>query len=142
MSQAVVRRRTLSGNLVAEKIIFFLLLACVLIFGIKHYPQLLFIAGPIFIVLEYLIYYLPDKLAFDNECLFIKRKKGEEQVALKDIYLVRTTALNLGFKTIYKIKYSSRNGAGVTRFYPKSKPCTNDFITLLKTANPRAEIRI
>jgi hypothetical protein len=138
----IVKRTALSSKLGIEKAIFFILLAWVLIFCVKHYPQLLYIAAPVFIFLEYILYYLPNKVEFDNENIFIKRKKGEERVAIKDIYLVKITAIGIGHKSIWKIKYSNYNGEGVARFYPRNVSSSfGDFLKLVKAANPKAEFK-
>lgn len=137
-----VKRTALSSRLRVEKTIFFILLASVLIFCAEHYPELLFIVIPVFILLDYLLYYLPDKVEFDNEYLFIKRKKGEERIALKDIYLVKATGLSIGHKSIWKIKYLVYNGQGAARLYPRNLSSSfNDFIKLVKAANPGAEVK-
>jgi len=136
-----VKRTDLSSKLIIEKTIFFLLLATVLTFCAAHYPELLFIAVPVFIFLDYLVYYLPDKIEFDNEHLFIKRKTGEECIDLKHICLVKMTGLSIGRKNIWKIKYSNYNGDGIVRFYPGNVSSFNDFIKLVRAANSNVEVR-
>jgi hypothetical protein len=138
-----VKRRALSSRLTGEKIVFFILLVTVLLFCIKHYPELLLIAAPIFIFLDYLLYYRPNRIEFDDNYLFIKRKKGEEIVALKDVYLVKSTAWGIGFKTIWKMRYYNRNGEGTARFYPRKRSQGfGDFVRQLRLKNPKVEIRV
>jgi hypothetical protein len=138
-----VKRKPLSSRLLTEKILFFLLLAWVLIFALKHYPELLWIAVPVFIYFDYMIYYRPAQIEFDGENLFIKRKWGEEFVVLKDLYLVSNTHLGIGYKSIWKIKYLNNKGGGVVRFYPqKLSSGFDDFIKLLKVVNPTVVIKV
>jgi hypothetical protein len=137
-----VKRTALSSKLGIEKAVFFILLALVLIFCTAHYPELLLIAIPIFILLDYLLYYFPDKVDFDNEHFYIKRKKGEERVALKDIYLVTRTGVSIGHKSIWKVKYINYNGEGVVRFFPRNISSSfDDFIKLVKEKNPGVEVK-
>ena len=137
-----MKKKPLSSSLVTEKVLFFLLLAWMLIFALKHYPQLLWIAVPVFIYFDYMIYYRPAQIEFDGENLFIKRKKGVELVALKDIYLVNKTYFGIGYKTIWKIKYLNYNGDRVVTFYPRRLSSGfDDFIKSLKAANPNAIIK-
>jgi hypothetical protein len=138
-----VKRKALSSRLLTEKILFFLLLAWILIFALKHYPELLWIAVPVFIYFEYMIYYRPSQIEFDGENLFIKKKRGEEFVALMDIYLVSNTHFGIGYKSIWKVKYLNNKGGGVARFYPrKLSSGFDDFIKFLKAVNPDVVIKI
>ena len=136
-----MKRKFLSNNLIVEKIIFFVLLVTILLFCVKHYPELLLIAVPIFIYLDYLIYYRPNQIEFDDNQLFIKRKKGEEIVALKDVYQLRSTAWRIGFKKIWKLRYYNRNGEGNAWFYPrKGASGFEDFVEQVRGKNPKVEI--
>jgi hypothetical protein len=136
-----VKRRALSSRLIGEKIVFFILLIVVLLFCIKHYPGILFVAVPVLVCLDYLIYYRPNYIEFDDDRLFIKRKKGIESVALKDVYLVKMTLWGIGTKSLWRIKYSTPGKDGVVRFYPRAnKANLVEFMTLVKACNPLAAI--
>jgi hypothetical protein len=135
-----VKRKSLSGNLLVEKTAFFILIALILIFCIKHYPEVLIIAIPAFIAIDYLIYHLPDTIDYDDNNIFIKRKKGELVVPLKDICLVKVTWLSIGHRNIWKIKYVNCNIEGIVLFYPRYFSSSfDDFIKQVKTNNPKAE---
>ena len=138
-----MKRKALSSTLLTEKILFLLLLAWVLVFAAEHYPELLWIAIPVFIYFDYMIYYRPVQIEFDGGNLFIKRQRCEELVALNDIYLVSNTHFGIGYKSIWKIKYFNARGGGVVRFYPrKLSSGFDDFIKSLKAVNPTAAINI
>lgn len=137
-----MKRRTLSSSLVTEKIIFFLLLVCVLMFSLKHYPELLWIAAPAFLYFDVMIYYRPLQIEFEDNNLFIKRKKGVEMVLLKDVQLIQKTSFGIGHKSILKIRYRGYNGDGVAYFYPRNRYSNfHEFLKLVQAANPAAEIR-
>jgi len=73
--------------------------------------------------------------------MFVKRKKGEEVVLLKDIYQLKITRLGVGSKRIWKIKYSG--GAGIARCYPRLRsPGLIEFVNQLQLKNPGVEINI
>ena len=138
-----MKRKALSGSLTVEKIVFFILLVTVLLFCVKHYPELLLITVPIFMYFDYLIYYRPNYIEFDDDHLYIKRKKGEEIVALKDVYQVKSTAWGIGFKKVWKLQYYNRNGQGKAWFYPSDGALGfGEFVKQLREKNANAEIGI
>ena len=125
----------------AEKTLFLILLGMVLTFCLKHYPRLLFAAAPVFIVIDYLIYYRPDRVEFDNAHIFIKRKTVYEQVALNDIYEIKMTGLGIGVKTIWKIRYADHRGNGVAWFYPRYfSQGLKEFVDAVAVKNPNAKL--
>ena len=138
-----MKKRILSSSLATEKILFFLLLAALLIFSLQHYPELLWIAAPVFLYFDFMLYYRPVHIGFESDKLFIKRKNGEETVLLKDIHLIKKTGFGIGHKSIWKMRYRVHNGEGVAYFYPRTlSSCFEDFIKLLKAVNPNAVIKI
>ena len=133
----------MSSRLLTEKVLFFLALAWILILALKHYPELLWIAIPAFVYFDYMLYYRPSQIEFDHEKLFIKRKKGEEIVAMKNICLVSNTHFGIGYKSIFKIRYKNSKIDGIVRFYPKKLSSGfDDFIKILKAVNPNAVIKM
>jgi len=137
-----VKKRILSSSLATEKILFFLLLAALLIFSLQHYPELLWIAAPVFLYFDFMLYYRPVQIGFESDKLFIKRKNGEETVLLKDIHLIKKTGFGIGHKSIWKIRYRVHNGEGMAYFYPRNISSNfSDFIKLVQAANPAAEIK-
>jgi len=137
-----VKRKILSSSLVTEKIIFFLLLVCVLMFSLKHYPELLWLAAPAFLYFDIMMYHRPTRIEFEGSDLFVNRKKGEERALLKDIQLIQKTSFGIGHKSIWKIRYRGYNGDGVAYFYPRNRSSNfHEFLKLVQAVNPAAEIR-
>jgi hypothetical protein len=96
----------------------------------------------IFLFFAFMFFYLPDRIEFDDDSMYIMNK--EREVSLKDIYSIaiigapfsRTGGLNL-----YKILYSYQGKQYTARFYPRLFfKSLNEFKVAVKNKNPSARV--
>jgi len=100
----------------------------------------LIIAKILFVI--FLVFYLPDKIEFDNSNMYIVSKKGKKEVSLGNITGIAVTRLSLN-NSLYliKIKYYYRGDEYTARFYPRRfSKSLNDFKNNVRNKNPRAKV--
>jgi hypothetical protein len=120
-----------------------ILMAGILIFCFKGSPELLIIAVPILIALDYVIFYLPSRVEFDEESIFIRKGRDPEfLVPLRNVRLIKSLWLNIGFHNLCKITYVLNGKQMRVYVYPRAFSSTNaDFVKQLKSKNPGVEIK-
>lgn len=97
---------------------------------------------PVCIGILYIVFYLPDNIEFDNDHLFIIRRRKEIVVDLKDIYLIKVTMISIGYRSLWKIRYTNNNEDGAARFYSRYFSSSFDnFCNQVKAKNPHVEIK-
>jgi hypothetical protein len=135
-----MKRKRLSSRLVAEKIITVVLFTAVLGLCIKTDRGLLIIALPIMAVIDYAVFYLPQRIEFDDDTVFITNGKETIAVSFRQITMLKITWISLGSKTVWKLKYIAAGRERSARFYPRNYADTlAPFIQLLKAKNPNAK---
>ncbi len=114
-----MERIRLSNSMVFQKsavIIFFIIYAIALISSFSPYG-LVFIL--VFVLMGYRIFFLPDKLEFDNEHMYIIYKDGETEVNLKDVFYIRPMGSFLDRSGLGKIKYHYNGSDYYAQFLPR-----------------------
>lgn len=129
--------------MLVEKIITVVLSVSAFIICLDSSPRLLVFVMIGFVLLEYVLFYLPNKIEFDEQKIFIKRKKEQEEIEFRNVYLLKMTGLRIGSRTIWKIRYNCNRKEGVARFYPNNYSSNlSEFVALLRKQNPRVEISV
>jgi predicted secreted protein len=91
-------------------------------------------------VIDYILFYLPNHIDFDDNNIFIKTKEGIITVPYQQVTMLKLTGLSIGSKNIWKIKYYDNGREKVARFYPRNYSNTlGDFIKLLRSRNPNTQ---
>ena len=109
-------------------------------FCIESARGLLLIALPILAAVDYAIFYLPDKIEFDDEMVYIKTRKETLAVPFRQLTMLKITWISIGSKNVWKLKYIARGRERSARFYPRNYADTlAPFIQLLKAKNPNAK---
>jgi len=88
------------------------------------------------------VFYLPDRIEFDDKNIYINRSGGEITVDIRDIYGVKITpyAVNKS-RYMWKIKYEVNGIKKAARFYPDyDRVALDEFTDLVKLKNPDATI--
>ncbi|SDS79633.1 hypothetical protein SAMN05216490_1830 [Mucilaginibacter mallensis] len=134
-------RIKLSSNLIVFKsiVIIFILLICVAMIGDPRLSTLLgiFIASGFF---YYMFFYLPDKIEFDENNMYLIDKHNELTISLKNIYYVKRPLL--GSNGFYKIKYHTADGDCFAIFYPRIFTSSlRSFKAFVIKENPQAITR-
>jgi len=112
----------------------------VVTFCIESARVLLLIALPILAVVDYAIFYLPDKIEFDEETVYIQTGKEALAVPFQQLTMLKITWISIGSKNVWKLKYVAGGRERSSRFYPRNYADTlAPFIQLLKTKNPNAK---
>jgi hypothetical protein len=133
-------KQRLSSKLILEKIISVILFTAVIGMCFKSNHELLLIAVPILGVIDYILFYLPTQVEFDDFSVFIKTKDGVITVPYRQVTMLKLTGLSIGSKNIWKIKYYDKGREKTARFYPRNYSNTlGDFIKLLRTRNPNTK---
>ena len=133
-------KQRLSSKLILEKIISVILFATVITFCFKSNHELLLIAVPIICAIDYILFYLPDVIEFDEFGIYIKTKEGLIPVPYQQVTTLKLTGLSIGSKNIWKIKYYDKGREKTARFYPRNYSNTlGDFIKLLRSRNPNTK---
>jgi hypothetical protein len=138
-------KKQLSSNLLAEKIIIALVLIITLPswFFVSEFPAI-----SIFLVLIlifcgyslYTIYFVVSNLYYDNLYLYIKSRKQDKVIELKDIIQIKITPYFGSWRTQWKIKYIENNREEFVFFYLKYGLFSlTPFIKLVKTKNPTVD---
>ncbi len=116
-----------------------MLFAAVIGLCIKTDKALLLIAIPILAVIDYAIFYLADKIEFDDDTVYIKSSSETVAVPFQQVTTLQITWISIGSKNVWKIKYVSGGKERSARFYPRSYADTlAPFIQLVKAKNPNA----
>ncbi len=118
-------------------------MAGILIFCFKSAGELLLIGLPIVIALDCVVFYLPARVDFDEENIFIKkRSEPEVAVSLKNITQVKAIRWSIGFHTLCKITYEVNGKRARIYLYPRPFGTTlAEFINQLTNKNRAAEIK-
>jgi hypothetical protein len=91
------------------------------------------------------IYFVLDStlLEFDEEFLYIIKRKETQQIPLANIYKIKRTALNINYSKFWKIEYRDNEGIDkVIRFMPKLfKNVVSNFKEKVKAHNPDVYIK-
>lgn len=129
--------------MLAEKIITIILTASAFIICLDASPRLLVFVAIGFVLLEYILFYLPSNIEYDERHIFIQKKKESQAIAFRNVYQLKMTGLRVGSRTIWKIRYNSDRKEGVARFYPRNYSSNfSEFVNLLRQQNPRVEINV
>jgi hypothetical protein len=138
-----LKRKRLSGKIITEKIIAMVLVGGILLLCFKTSADLLLIGVPIAIALDYMVFYLPSHVEFDDERIFIRKKSAPELVvSLNNITLVKAMHWSIGFHTLFKITYWINGKQMRIYLYPRAfSSILPDFVNQLKTKNGSVEIK-
>ncbi len=130
----------MSSRLIVEKVFSLVLFVGIVTFCMESARGLLLIALPILAVVDYAIFYLPDKIEFDDETVYIKTGKETLAVPFQQVTMLKITWISIGSKNVWKLKYIAGGRERSARFYPRNYADTlAPFIQLLKAKNPNAK---
>ena len=102
--------------------------------------------APLFLFFAHLIF--PAKVEFDNDFLYITRKKVEEKVPLASVIMTSFSLIHINNFPVYKVKYSDNSLIKTIRFFARYKfpdiigaHGIVEFEKKVKEKNPKADIR-
>jgi len=102
---------------------------------------ILVIMAIVFIQFFLFVIYLPAKIEFDNDYMYLQRFNKETTIDLGSIYKIKTTGFRLNRRFMWKIKYQVNGINKAARFYPDySLTNMNEFIENIKHKNPGLEV--
>lgn len=126
-----------------EKIIAMVLVGGILLLCFKTSADLLLIGVPIAIALDYVVFYLPSHVDFDEDYIFIRNNKAKEYaVPITNIKLIKALRWSIGFHTLYRISYWLDGKERRIYLYPRAfSSVLPDFINQLRAKNRSVEIK-
>ncbi|HZX57448.1 MAG TPA: hypothetical protein VFE54_01935 [Mucilaginibacter sp.] len=136
-----MNRKTLSRNLLINKVITTILAVLVLVGWIFYsLPPGMLLFGAIFVVIIGLIAFFPRKIIeFDQDFLYIRYLGSETKIELTKVSLVSITSFSLNHQNRWKIEYWD-NGITEVGFFPGSFSNLDDFADLVQQKNPDTKI--
>ncbi len=136
-----MNRKTLSRNLLINKVITAILAVLVLVGWIFYsLPSGMLLFGAILVVIIGLIAFFPRKLIeFDQDFLYLRYLGSETKIELTKVSLVSITSFSLNHQNRWKIEYWD-NGITEVGFFPGSFSNLDDFADLVQQKNPDAKI--
>jgi Ca2+/Na+ antiporter len=136
----LMKRTKLSNSLIITKIC--LLFVLVLLVRTAEY-----INKEVFIVLIiayafvlFKTFYLPDKIEFDDDYMFVKRNDEKREINLKDVVCIGRVRWSIN-NNLHKIKYYYKGVECTAKFYPRYFSNSLDkFKSVLLNKNRRAKV--
>jgi len=100
-----MERITLSSSQILMKIFVAVIALCLLISGLNNNFNIGFLLFAVLVIgfFSYRYFYLPDKIQFDRENMYIIYRNGETAVSLKDVFYVSRSSISTS--GLGKIKY-------------------------------------
>jgi hypothetical protein len=99
----------------------------------------------VIIILGFILYrtfYLPHKIEFDDDYMYVNRKDGKQEVNLKNVICVARTRFSIR-NNLYKVKYYYKGDEYIARFYPRYFSTSLDkFKDAVVKKNPDAEVNL
>jgi len=138
-------KHQLSSNLIAEKIITFVLIiiAPLLWIGIPEIPIVLFILALVFAIYSfYTIYFVVSSAVFDDTCLFARNRKAEKVINLKNITQIKLTPYYGSFRNMWKIQYIENDQQkSILIFLKNGLVSLTPFVKAVRSKNPSVDIK-
>jgi hypothetical protein len=137
-----MERTRLSDNLFLQKAALAIIFVISVIYEIQHFDILVLIFIPVFGIFGYQIWYLPEKIEFDEDYMYIIEKDGEITIELRNIFYVSPVSTLFNPSGLGKIKYRYENEEYSAQFRPRMfSRSFKRFTDSVLEKNPRATIK-
>jgi hypothetical protein len=140
-----MKRIKLSNSLIIAKGLFIVFLMLFLMLIAHGFNPLIMLAGLFVFGTGYFqVFYLPDKIEFDSNKMYIVHRDGKREVNLGDIRRIATSRLSLNNSLhLVKIRYYYHGNELTARFYPRSfSKSLTEFKNMVKDKNPGARVEV